>query len=57
MLKRLARLANGWNPVFLPVPAMAEMLGSIKQMAKEAGAIRPLSLWSFMRAWGSPNNR
>jgi probable F420-dependent oxidoreductase len=36
-LKRLARLADGWNPVFLPVPVMAEMFGSIKQMAKEAG--------------------
>jgi hypothetical protein len=36
-LKRLARLADGWNPVFLPLPAMAEMFGSIKQMAKEAG--------------------
>ena len=36
-LKRLANLADGWNPVFLPVPVMAEMFGSIKQMAKEAG--------------------
>src|SRR5262249_11129991 len=36
-LKRLARLADGWNPVFLPVPVMEEMFGSIKQMAKEAG--------------------
>ena len=36
-LKRLARLADGWNPVFLPVPAMTEMFGSIRQMAKEAG--------------------
>ena len=36
-LKRLARLTDGWNPVFLPVPTMAEMFGSIKQMAKEAG--------------------
>jgi probable F420-dependent oxidoreductase len=36
-LKRLAKLANGWNPVFLPLPAMAELFGSIKQMAKEAG--------------------
>jgi probable F420-dependent oxidoreductase len=36
-LKRLTKLADGWNPVFLPVPAMAEMFGSIKQMAKEAG--------------------
>lgn len=36
-LKRLARLANGWNPVFIPIPGMAEMFGTIKQMAKEAG--------------------
>jgi probable F420-dependent oxidoreductase len=36
-LKRLARLADGWNPVFLPVPVMAEMFGSIKHMAQEAG--------------------
>jgi probable F420-dependent oxidoreductase len=36
-LKRLAKLANGWNPVFLPLPVMAEIFGSIKQMAKEAG--------------------
>jgi probable F420-dependent oxidoreductase len=36
-LKRLAKLADGWNPVFLPVPAMTGMFGSIKQMAKEAG--------------------
>src|SRR6202011_5992353 len=36
-LKRLAKLADGWNPVFLPVPVMAEMFGSITQMAKEAG--------------------
>ncbi len=36
-LKRLAKLADGWNPVFLPLPVMAEMFGSIKRMAKEAG--------------------
>jgi probable F420-dependent oxidoreductase len=36
-LKRLAKLADGWNPVFLPVPVMAQMFGSIKQMATEAG--------------------
>jgi len=36
-LKRLAKLADGWNPVFLPVPVMTEIFGSIKQMAKEAG--------------------
>lgn len=36
-LKRLARLADGWNPVFLPINVMGEMFGSIKQMAREAG--------------------
>jgi probable F420-dependent oxidoreductase len=36
-LQRLARLADGWNPVFLPVPVMAETFSSIKRMAKEAG--------------------
>jgi alkanesulfonate monooxygenase SsuD/methylene tetrahydromethanopterin reductase-like flavin-dependent oxidoreductase (luciferase family) len=36
-LRRLAKLADGWNPVFLPVPVMAETFGTIKQMAKEAG--------------------
>jgi probable F420-dependent oxidoreductase len=36
-LKRLANVADGWNPVFLPVPVMEQMFGSVKQMAKEAG--------------------
>ena len=36
-LNRVARLADGWNPVMLPVPAMADMFAAIKQMAKEAG--------------------
>jgi len=36
-LKRLATMADGWNPVGLPIEAMAQMFGSIKQMAKEAG--------------------
>ena len=36
-LKRLAKHADGWNPVFLPIPVMAEMFGSIRQMAKDAG--------------------
>ncbi|HUA15621.1 MAG TPA: LLM class F420-dependent oxidoreductase [Verrucomicrobiae bacterium] len=36
-LKRLAKFADGWNPVFLPVPTMAEMFASTKQMAKETG--------------------
>ena len=36
-LKRLANLADGWNPVFLPIPVMADTFGAIKKMAKEAG--------------------
>jgi probable F420-dependent oxidoreductase len=36
-LKRLAKLADGWNPVFLPLPVMQEMFSNIRQMAKEAG--------------------
>ena len=36
-LKRLATLADGWNPVMIPVAGMAEMFGAAKQMAKEAG--------------------
>jgi probable F420-dependent oxidoreductase len=36
-LKRLATLADGWNPVAVPVEGMAQMFAGIKQMAKEAG--------------------
>ena len=36
-LKRLATMADGWNPVMVPVAGMEQMFGSIKQMAKEAG--------------------
>ena len=36
-LKRLATLADGWNPVMIPVAGMAQMFGAAKQMAKEAG--------------------
>jgi alkanesulfonate monooxygenase SsuD/methylene tetrahydromethanopterin reductase-like flavin-dependent oxidoreductase (luciferase family) len=36
-LKRLARMANGWNPVGIPVEGMAQMFAGIQQMAKEAG--------------------
>ena len=35
-LKRLATMADGWNPVGIPVEGMAQMFGAIKQMAKEA---------------------
>lgn len=36
-LKRLATMADGWNPVGVPVAGMEQMFGAIKQMAKEAG--------------------
>jgi probable F420-dependent oxidoreductase len=36
-LKRLATLADGWNPVMIPVAGMAQMFGAVKQMAQEAG--------------------
>ena len=36
-LRRTARVANGWNPVLLPIDAMTQMIASIKSMAREAG--------------------
>jgi len=36
-LKRVARLADGWLPVGLSVPAMRQMWEDIKRMATEAG--------------------
>ena len=48
-LKRLATMANGWNPVVIPVDGMAQMFGSIKQMAKDAGR-DPSSLELVVRA-------
>lgn len=36
-LNRLARLADGWNPVGMPLEAMAATMGQIRQMAREAG--------------------
>jgi probable F420-dependent oxidoreductase len=36
-MKRLATMADGWNPVAIPVDGMAQMFGGLKQMAKEAG--------------------
>jgi probable F420-dependent oxidoreductase len=36
-LKRLAKTADGWNPVLIPAAGMAEMFGGVKQMAKDAG--------------------
>jgi probable F420-dependent oxidoreductase len=48
-LKRLARMADGWNPVAIPVEGMAQMFEAIKQMAKEAGR-DPSSLKMIVRA-------
>src|ERR1700722_7974875 len=36
-MKRLATMADGWNPVAIPVDGMAQMFSAVKQMAKEAG--------------------
>ena len=36
-LKRVASMADGWNPTGLSVEAMAQMFGAIKQMAEAAG--------------------
>src|SRR5262244_3116745 len=49
-LKRLAKHADGWNPVILPLPAMEEMYNTIKQMAKEAGR-NPSSIAMLVRAF------
>ena len=36
-LERIARLADGWNPVAIPVDGMRKMFDGLKQMAKAAG--------------------
>lgn len=48
-VKRLATMADGWNPVAIPVDGMAQMFAGIKQMAKEAGR-DPGSLSMIVRA-------
>lgn len=48
-MKRLATMADGWNPVAIPVDGMAQMFAGIKQMAKEAGR-DPASLSMIVRA-------
>ena len=48
-LKRLATMADGWNPVAVPVAGMTQMFGAIQQMAKEAGR-DPSSLKMIVRA-------
>lgn len=36
-LKRAATLANGWNPAGVPVDGMRQMMGALKDMARQAG--------------------
>jgi len=36
-LKRVATMADGWNPTGVPVAGMEHMFGAIRQMAREAG--------------------
>jgi probable F420-dependent oxidoreductase len=48
-LKRLATHADGWNPVGIPVEAMAQMFGAIRQMAADAGR-DPAQLAMIVRA-------
>lgn len=36
-MRRIAREANGWTPVGVPLAAVPEMFGAIKAMAREAG--------------------
>jgi probable F420-dependent oxidoreductase len=48
-MKRLARMADGWNPVAIPPAGMEQMFGAVRQMAKEAGR-DPESLAMVVRA-------
>jgi len=48
-LKRLATIADGWNPVAIPPAGMKQMFDGIKQMAKEAGR-DPAKLQMIVRA-------
>jgi len=48
-LKRLAQMADGWNPVAIPASGMAQMFKAINQMAQDAGR-EPGSLAMIVRA-------
>ena len=48
-LKRLATMADGWNPVAIPVAGMAQMFGAVQQMAEKAGR-DPSTLKMVVRA-------
>src|SRR5262249_41217309 len=47
-LKRVATLADGWNPVAVPAAGMGQMFAGIQQMAKDAGR-DPSSLQLIVR--------
>ena len=48
-LKRIAKLADGWNPVAIPLEGMAQMFDGVKQMAKAEGR-DPNALEMIVRA-------
>jgi probable F420-dependent oxidoreductase len=48
-LKRTATMANGWNPAGLPVEAMRQMVGQLREMARAAGR-DPATLEVVVRA-------
>ena len=48
-LQRAATVANGWNPVFLPIDVMRQMHASFQEMARAAGR-DPASLGLIVRA-------
>ena len=48
-LKRVATMANGWNPTGVPIAGMQYMFGAIREMAKEAGR-DPAELKIIVRA-------
>jgi probable F420-dependent oxidoreductase len=48
-MKRVATMADGWNPAGVPIEGMAQMFAAIKQMAEQAGR-NPSELKMIVRA-------
>jgi len=48
-LQRVATMADGWNPVAIPIEGMVQMFGTVKDMAKQAGR-DPFKLEMIVRA-------
>lgn len=48
-MRRVATMADGWNPAGVPIDAMAYMFGAIRQMAEDAGR-NPAELRMIVRA-------